>query len=76
MESVSYEKLPPNLRDQTLKVVMHWKKTGVNCIGVKNVDGKFMINPPEDTVISKGMKVIVLGTRPQIRSMKHNVDEA
>ncbi|MEP7320255.1 MAG: potassium channel family protein, partial [Panacibacter sp.] len=54
MESVSYEKLPPHLRDQTLKVVMDWKKTGVNCIGVKNVDGKFLINPPDDTIISKG----------------------
>ena len=76
MESVGYEKLPPALRDQTLKVVMHWKKTGVNCIGIKNGDGKFLINPPDDTVISKGMKVIVLGTGPQIHSMKHNVEEA
>ena len=26
MESVEYQKLPPQLRDQSLKVVMDWKK--------------------------------------------------
>ncbi len=75
MESVAYDKLPPELRDKTLKLIMDWKKTGVNCIGIKNADQKFMINPPDNTVISKGMKVIVLGTRPQIQAMKNNVDE-
>jgi len=76
MESLDYEKLPAHLKDKTLKSVMEWKKTGVNCIGVKNANHKFMINPPEDTVVSKGMKVIVLGTRAQIHLMKHNIDEA
>ena len=52
---------------------MNWKKTGVNCIGIKNKDGKFLINPPENTVIEKGMKVIVLGTRMQINQMKGNL---
>lgn len=76
MESVEYEKLPPPLRDQALKVVMDWKKTGVNCIGIKDKEGKFIINPPEDTIISAGMKVIVLGSKNQIGYMKHNVRSA
>jgi voltage-gated potassium channel len=75
MESVDYNRLPPELKGKTLKVVMDWKKTGVNCIGVKTTEEKFLINPPGDTVISEGMKVIVLGTREQIESMKHNVEE-
>jgi voltage-gated potassium channel len=75
MESVDYSKLPPELKDQPLKVVMDWKKTGVNCIGVKTPEKKFIINPPENIVITKGMKVIVLGTREQIESMKHNVEK-
>jgi len=75
MESVDYSKLPPELKDQPLKVVMDWKKTGVNCIGVKTSEKKFIINPPENIVITKGMKVIVLGTREQIESMKHNVEK-
>lgn len=76
VESVDYNRLPPELKDKTLKVVMDWKKTGVNCLGIKTPEQKFIINPPENTIISKGMKVIVLGTREQIESMKHNVEES
>lgn len=75
IESIGYEKLPPEIRDGSLKNIMDWKKTGVNCIGVKHKNGKFLINPPEDTIISEGMKVFVLGTRIQIHKMKHNVGE-
>ena len=74
MESVDYSKLPPEIQDQPLNIIMAWKKTGVNCIGIKSSDGKFLINPPEDTIVAEGMKVIVLGTRQQIDAMKHNVD--
>lgn len=73
MESVNYTQLPDNVRDKPLKEIMRWKKTGVNCIGIKNADGKFIINPPDDTVIHRDMKVIVLGTRHQIEMMKGNI---
>ena len=73
LEAVDYQKLPADLKDTTLKQVMDWRKTGVNCLGVKNAEGKFVINPPESTLITKGMKVIVLGTKEQIESMKGNV---
>lgn len=73
IESVGYHKLPPAIRDMPLKTVMDWEKTGVNCIGVKDKEGKFIINPADDIVIEEGMKVIVLGTKDQIGLMKHNV---
>ncbi len=73
MESVSYDQLPDKIKDNSLHEIMSWKKTGVNCIGIKSAEGKFIINPPDDTVISKGMKVIVLGTRWQIEQMKGNL---
>jgi voltage-gated potassium channel len=76
IESVEYSRLPPEIKDKSLRIVMDWKKTGVNCIGVKTSEGKFIINPPEDILITKGMKIIVLGTKQQIESMKHNVEEA
>jgi len=75
MESVGYEQLPVEIRDGTLRDIMNWKKTGVNCIGIKTIDGKFVINPPEEVLINKGMKVIVLGTRQQIEEMKGNIEE-
>jgi voltage-gated potassium channel len=74
LESVGYEILPVELKDKTLQDIMAWRKTGVNCIGIKDAEGKFIINPPEGTLIKSGMKVIVLGTREQIEQMKGNVE--
>src|SRR3982750_1426073 len=73
MESVAYDQLPDPIKDKSLHDIMNWRKTGVNCIGIKSAEGKFIISPLEDTVISKGMKVIVLGTRWQIEQMKGNL---
>ncbi len=75
VESVPYNELPDHIKGKSLNDVMDWKKTGVNCIGIKNDEGKFVINPPADTIITKGMKVIVLGTKLQIERMKSNLDK-
>lgn len=75
IESVGYHKLPHAIKDKTLKEIMDWKKTGVNCIGIKDEHGKFVINPPDTTIIKEGMKVIVLGTLDQIAEMKSNVGD-
>ena len=74
MESVPYDLLPPAIKDKPLKVVMEWNKTGVNCLGIKNREGKFIINPPDETLVTEGCKVIVFGTRSQIAEMKNNLD--
>lgn len=73
MESVAYTSLPQEIKDKPLREIMQWKKTGVNCIGIKDAEGKFIINPPEETIIAAGMKVMVLGNRLQIDKMKGNI---
>ena len=73
MESISYNDLPDEIKNKSLDEVMSWRKTGVNCIGVKNAEGKFFINPSGNTIISPGMKVIVLGEHNQIKNMKKNL---
>ena len=73
MDSVPYEHLPPTLKNRTLKEVMEWNKTGVNCLGIKNREGKFIINPPDETIVTEGTKVIVFGTKLQIEEMKTNL---
>lgn len=75
IESVSYDQLPEDIRDRSLSEIMAWKKTGVNCIGLKDADGKFLINPPQDILVKDGMKVLVLGTRQQIQRMKINISD-
>ena len=74
LEAVSYQSLPHEIKDKSLSTIMQWRKTGVNCLGVKNDEGKFVINPDDSILITKGMKVIVLGSKEQIAQMKGNVD--
>lgn len=74
IESVSYSQLPQEIRGHTLRDIMAWKKTGVSCIGLKDADGKFIISPPEETIVQQGMKVLVLGTKKQIHDMKGNIE--
>lgn len=73
MESISYDEFPKTIRGKTLLEIMNWKKTGANCIGIKNPEGIFQINPPENTAITSGMKIIILGTKSQIMQMKENL---
>jgi voltage-gated potassium channel len=75
MDSVPYDILPPEIKDKSLKMVMEWNKTGVSCLGIKNKEGKFVINPPDETQVTEGCKVIVFGTRSQIAKMKNNLED-
>lgn len=75
MESVAYDQLPTEIKDKSLHEVMKWRKTGVTCIGIRNSEGKYLINPPDTTIISSGMKVMVIGTRHQIDQMKEIIVE-
>ena len=45
------------------------------CCIIKNKEGKFVINPPDETQVTEGCKVIVFGTRAQIAEMKDNLDD-
>ncbi len=74
IESIAYGELPSAIRDRTIQEIMDWKKTGVNCIGIKYTNGKFLINPPLDMTISEEMNLILLGTHSQIHDMKQHVE--
>lgn len=70
IESVAYATLPDELKDKSISEIIGWRHTGVNCIGIKNHEGKFIINPAKETTIHNGMKIMLLGTRHQIGQMK------
>ena len=70
VESVAYEALPDFLKGKSIGEIENWERTGINCIGIKEPDGKFRINPSDDTIVVPGTKVIVLGTKQQIEKMK------
>ena len=44
--------------------------TGVNVVGLKHEDGTYLINPEVDTQLNLGMKLILLGTKEQMKRLK------
>lgn len=70
IESVAYEELPASLKDKSIDEIISWHGTGVNCLGIKNEKGTFIINPPRETVIHPQMKIMLFGTMNQIAGIK------
>ena len=73
VESVDYDDLPEKLQDASIGEIESWQHIGINCIGIKEPDGKFSINPEDEKIVVKGMKVILLGTKQQITKIKGNL---
>ena len=73
IESVAYENLPADLRDKSIQEIVKCMNTGVNCLGLKDKNGKFIINPPQETIVGEGMKIILFGSLPQISGLRNVV---
>lgn len=70
IESIDYDMLPDALKDKPIRQIINAQQTGVNCIGIKDKEGRFIINPPLETHIHQQMKIMLLGDRHQIARMK------
>ncbi|TKK67503.1 potassium channel protein [Ilyomonas limi] len=76
IESIDYNMLPDSLKDKSIQDIIYAPKTGVNCIGIKDKEGRFIINPSPDTIIQAHMKIMLLGTMHQMSSMKAYLEKA
>ena len=70
IESVAYENLPDNIKEKSIREIVQWVNTGVNCLGIKDKEGSFIINPPQETIIGVEMKIIFFGSLQQIVGLK------
>ncbi|MEP7231529.1 MAG: hypothetical protein ABI691_14810 [Ginsengibacter sp.] len=52
IESLGYEELPQGLKNKSIDDIINWHGMGVNCLGIKNAAGKFIINPPRKNYYS------------------------
>ena len=75
IESIDYDMLPASLKDKTIHEIINTHQTGVNCIGIKDREGKYIINPSPDTHVHPQMKMMLLGTVNQIAHMKEYLKE-
>lgn len=70
LEEISFDKIPDELKNKTLKDLEIRNRSGANIIGYKTAMGEYIINPSADTRIIPASKLFVLGTPEQIASLK------
>ncbi len=70
LEEISADRLPENFHYQTIKDLEIRKRTGAHIIAIRTEQGEYLINPNPDTVIQKGKKIILLGTRKELERAK------
>lgn len=70
LEEISFERIPDELKNKTLKDLEIRNRSGANIIGYKTAMGEYIINPNADTRIIPDSKLFVLGTSEQISVLK------
>ncbi len=69
LDEISFEELPVDLHNKTIKDINARYKTGCNIIGYKTSEGEYVINPNADTPILPNSKLFVLGNTEQINHL-------
>ena len=70
LEEITFENLPEELKNKTIKDLGIRDKSGANIVGFKNPNGEYIINPSPDTIIMPHAKIFVLGTIDQIDAFR------
>ena len=70
LEEISFERIPDELKNKTLKDLEIRNRSGANIIGYKTATGEYIINPSADTLVIPDSKLFVLGTSEQIAALK------
>ncbi|MBI2259151.1 MAG: potassium channel protein [Flavobacteriia bacterium] len=68
IESISFNELPSEFQNKSIKELESKKLTGVTIIGYKSPDGSYIINPDWETIVVKNSKLFVLGNQQQIKA--------
>ncbi len=74
-EELDYEKVSKNFQDKSIRNMQLRQKTGVNIIGFKNQQGKYIVNPGPDTVLQSNTSFIILGSVDQLDRMREIIKE-
>lgn len=70
LEEISYDSLPLEFKDKSIKDLHVRKRSGANIVGLKTIEGQYVLNPSPDTTICEGTKLFVLGMKNQIEDLK------
>ncbi|WBM73627.1 potassium channel family protein [Saprospira grandis] len=72
-KEVDYKDLRPEFKDKQIRDLNLRSQTGVNIIGARLANGKYIINPGPDTAIVKGMSLVILGDEEQVETFERVV---
>jgi voltage-gated potassium channel len=70
LEEITFNNLPEQLRNKTIRDLEIRNKSGANIVGFKKGNGEYVINPDPDTQLIPDGKLFVLGTPEQIVRLK------
>ena len=70
LEEMSLKKIKTKLKGNTIEELFIRQTTGVNVIGLKNIDGTYIVNPDINQKLEDDVKLILLGTREQMHKLK------
>ncbi|HEY4799930.1 MAG TPA: potassium channel protein [Bacteroidia bacterium] len=70
LEEITFEKLPADFKNKTIRELEVRNKSGANIIGFKTAEGEYIINPSPETVLIPHAKLFALGTSDQIKKLK------
>jgi voltage-gated potassium channel len=71
LEEITFNNLPEQLRNKTIRDLEIRNKSGANIVGFKKGNGEYIINPDPDTVFIPDAKLFVLGTPEQIMKLRN-----
>ena len=73
IESIAYENLPQELHNKSIHEIIKWYDAGINCLGIKSADGKYITNPSHDIIIEVGMQIMLFGSMEQVAMLKQRM---
>lgn len=76
IESISYDELPSEFQDKSIKELELRGVTEVTIIGFKDAEGNYRVNPDIYTKVVKGSKIFILGSDKQISKLVNYFDLA
>ena len=69
LEEISYDSLPTEFKNKSIEDLHIRKRSGANIVGLKNKEGKYILNPSPEEVIGEGSKLFVLGMKHQVEKL-------
>ena len=74
-EEIHYRDMPPSCQGKNIRELHIRRETGANIIGFKHSDGRYVVNPGPEIVLTENSSFILLGTRVQLEALRQYIQQ-